>query len=104
VLDAECQDAFKNASQRAVAALPKTTRRALRHHYRDGHSIDVLAEAWGVHRATAARRLAAARRQLRDTILETMEAKFGMTESSAIRFVRGAQSRLEWGPLLVDSE
>jgi len=52
---------FKQAFHAAVAALDARERLLLRQHTLDGLSIDQLAQLHGVHRATAARQLHAAR-------------------------------------------
>jgi len=55
---------FKHAFQRAVAALPARDRLVLRQSVLDGLGIDALAAQHGVHRATCARWLEAARQQI----------------------------------------
>lgn len=92
VLRAECHDAFAEAMTGAFAALAASDRRGLRSHYRDGLSIDVLAEAWKVHRATAARRIARARGELRERTLATLQTRFDLSKTSAARLVQRAQS------------
>jgi RNA polymerase sigma-70 factor (ECF subfamily) len=52
------------ALREAMSALPERDRSALRAHYVDGMSIDDLGARHGVHRATAARWIAAARARL----------------------------------------
>ena len=90
----ECKGAFRAAMDRAFGALSDEDREALRDHYVGGRSIDALARVWGVHRATAARRLARLRWQLRERVLGELEATMGITPSSALRMVRTAQSQL----------
>lgn len=94
VLLAEFREVFAEATERALASLAAADRRALRQHYCDRLSIDVLAQAWGVHRATAARRLGRVRRALRTQVLDTLGAHFGTSHSSAARLVQRAQSQL----------
>jgi RNA polymerase sigma-70 factor (ECF subfamily) len=55
---------FKQAFQLAVAALPARDRLVLRQSVLDGLGIDALAAQHGVHRATCARWLEAARQQI----------------------------------------
>jgi len=55
---------FKSAFADAVAGLPPGDRTVLRHRFVDGLTLDQLAAALGVHRATSARRLAAIREAL----------------------------------------
>jgi RNA polymerase sigma-70 factor (ECF subfamily) len=56
--------AFQAAFREALVALPDAPRELLRRYYVDGLTIDQLAEIHGIHRATAARRIDAARRLL----------------------------------------
>lgn len=93
-LQDEFRDVFAEATASALASLPAVDRRALRQHYCDGLSIDVLAQAWGVHRATAARRLGRVRTALRSRVLDRLGAHFGTSNSSAARWVQRAQSQL----------
>jgi RNA polymerase sigma-70 factor (ECF subfamily) len=54
--------AFADAFREALAALPSAPREVLRRYYVEGLTIDEMAERDGIHRATAARRVDAARR------------------------------------------
>src|SRR6185312_11868034 len=54
------RQAFNDALRDAVAALPPQQRDLLRVHFIEGRTLDELAAAAGVHRATIARRLVAA--------------------------------------------
>ena len=56
--------AFRAAFARAVSELTAAQRNLLRHHYADGMNVDELGRRYGVHRATAARRVARARQEL----------------------------------------
>ncbi len=93
----ECKGAFRQAMTHAVSELSADERDALTEHYLRGLSIDALAQVWGVHRATAARRLARLRWKLRERVLAALETAMGVTPSSALRMVRGVQSQLEAG-------
>ena len=64
LMKAEYRPVFKQAFQRALDSLPDRDRLVLKQHLLDGLSIDVLGELHGVHRATAARWLSAARETL----------------------------------------
>lgn len=103
-LDQECKEAFRSAMLDAVASFDAEERSALRNHYVDGLSIDALADLWGVHRATAARRLSRLRWAVRERVLERLEAKLGVSPSSALRMVRAAQSRLTTDLGLLDED
>jgi len=56
--------AFDAALREALAALSDAPRKLLRRYYVEGLTIDQLAERDGIHRATAARRVEAARRRI----------------------------------------
>lgn len=60
----EAKQALARALQHAVSELDPTQRTLLRLHVNDGVSIDDVARLYGIHRATAARRLERARRDL----------------------------------------
>jgi RNA polymerase sigma-70 factor (ECF subfamily) len=59
------REVFRAAFEATVAGLPASVRTLLRLYAVDGVGLDGLAAACGVHRSTAARRLAAAREQIR---------------------------------------
>src|SRR3954469_15860223 len=83
----ECQQAFGAA----LAALSSRDRTLLRLRYLDGLSIDALAPLHGIHRATAARWVAAARARLLEGTRREMQARLGgsVTEmDSLLRLVR----------------
>ncbi len=104
VLLEEFREVFRDATAAALAQLSAPDRRALRQHYGDPLSIDVLAQAWGVHRATAARRVGRVRVQLRTAVLNALGAHFGTSNSSAARLVQRAQSQLSGaGRLLAET-
>ncbi|MBL0219087.1 MAG: hypothetical protein IPQ07_35110 [Myxococcales bacterium] len=54
----------------------------LRQYFLDGLTIDVLAELYQIHRATAARRVAAARERLVDSVRGMLKAELGMGDHS----------------------
>lgn len=62
----QCRDEFRAAFTAAVDGLDADDRRMLRMHHLRGVTLEQLARIDGVHRVTAARRLARARRQLLD--------------------------------------
>ncbi len=59
------REVFRAAFEAAIAALPASDRTLMRLYAVDGVGIDGLALAYGVHRSTAARRLAAVRERIR---------------------------------------
>ena len=57
-------DEFHAALAQALRSLPRRSRNLLRQHYLDGMTLEAIAKAYRVHRATAARWLADARAQV----------------------------------------
>jgi RNA polymerase sigma-70 factor (ECF subfamily) len=84
---------FNRAFETAVNALPARSRNYLRHAFIDRLTIDQVAALYGVHRATAARRLAAARDALlaatRTALIEQLE--IGETELDSIMRLIGSR-------------
>lgn len=81
----------------AVAALEPRQRLLLRQHYLDGLGIDQLAALHGIHRATAARRLAALREELAVAVRGRLVAKLGIGDGTLDSIVRLVGSELELG-------
>lgn len=88
------QHEFARAFRAAIATLAPRDRTLLRYSLVDGLNIDRLAEMYGVHRATAARQVAAARAALVDATqdelrsalavdLETLDSIMRLVESNA---------------------
>jgi RNA polymerase sigma-70 factor (ECF subfamily) len=76
----------------ALAALASGERTLLRLHYLRGLTLDEMGAALGVHRATAARRIAGARDRLLALTRGQLRARLGVAEdelSSLIRVLRG---------------
>ncbi|MCR9162578.1 MAG: RNA polymerase sigma factor [Nannocystaceae bacterium] len=103
-LNRECKQAFRTAMLDAIASFDAEERSALRDYYVGGLSIDALADIWGVHRATAARRLSRLRWAVRERVLDRLEAKLRVSPSSALRIARSAQSRLTADLGLLDED
>ncbi len=83
----EFRERFTASMTHSFATLSSQDRRALRQHYQDKLSIDVLAQVWNLHRASAARRIAGARTRLRKQVLASLESDMGLSPSSAIRMI-----------------
>jgi RNA polymerase sigma-70 factor (ECF subfamily) len=75
------REAFNAAFRGAVAALSVEQRELLRLHFVDGLTLDQLAARAGVHRATIARRIAAAREAVAEEARRLLEAALGTRES-----------------------
>jgi RNA polymerase sigma-70 factor, ECF subfamily len=86
---------FRGALGRAMAALPKDARNLLRQHYLDKMSLDAVAKVHRVHRATAARWLADARRRILDQTKQELTTALELQPSevnSIMSFVRRQSS------------
>lgn len=82
------------ALREALATLAPRARTMLRLHYLDGLSVDDLGRMYGVHRATAARWIAAAREEVFEETRLRVESHLGLGEDSAASIVRLVQSQL----------
>ncbi len=89
------REAFDEVIRGAVAALDGDQRRILRRHFADGLTLDALAVELGVHRATVARRLAAARTALRLEARQRLQIALGVGESELLSLARMMRSRLD---------
>ena len=89
------REAFDEVIRGAVAALDDEQRRILRRHFADGLTLDALAVELGVHRATVARRLAAARAALRIEARRRLQIALGVRESEMESLARVMRSRLD---------
>ena len=89
------REAFDEVIRGAVAALDDEQRRLLRRHFADGLTLDALAVELGVHRATIARRLAAARTALRLEARRRLQIALGARESETESLARMMRSRLD---------
>jgi RNA polymerase sigma-70 factor (ECF subfamily) len=86
---------FRSALGRALRALPRRDRVLLRQHYLDEMSLEAMATAYRVHRATAARRLADARDRVLARTKEELVAALHLAPSeleSVLKFVREQSS------------
>ena len=93
--EARYRVAFDEVIRGAVAALEGEQRRILRRHFADGLTLDALAVELGVHRATVARRLAAARAALRIEARRRLQIALGVRESELSSLARVMRSRLD---------
>jgi RNA polymerase sigma-70 factor (ECF subfamily) len=89
------REAFDEALRGAVIALDGEQRHILRRHFADGLTLDALAVELDVHRATAARRLAAARVALRFEARRRLQIALGLRESELESLARMMRSRLD---------
>jgi RNA polymerase sigma-70 factor (ECF subfamily) len=83
------------AMRAALTALPEQPRALLRYSVVDGWSIDRIGALYGIHRATAARRIAAAREELGGAIRTELAARLAISLGEVDSIVRLVQSRIE---------
>ena len=86
---------FEAALRAALAALSDRGRTLLRLHYVEGLSIDKLGAVHGVHRATAARWLAAARRELLEGTRKRARERLGLGRTEMLSLMRAVASQLD---------
>ena len=79
-LKAHYRGHFRDAFREAVGQLPAADRTVLRHRFVDGLTLEQLAAAAGVHRATAARWLGKIRQTLLTSTREGLHARLGVDE------------------------
>jgi RNA polymerase sigma-70 factor, ECF subfamily len=87
--------AFRTAFAEALAALTPRQRNLLRQHYLDELTVDQLGALYRVHRATAARWVAAARQALFDDTRRRMIDGLGLPASEYDSLVRLLHSQLD---------
>lgn len=79
----------------AIAAIAEPARALLRYSVVHGWSVDRIAALYGVHRATAARRVTAARAELGDAIRVALCARLAISIDQVDSIVRLVQSRID---------
>jgi RNA polymerase sigma-70 factor, ECF subfamily len=93
---ARYQAIFQEATARAIDALSLRDRNVLRLHFRAGLGIEAIAQAYGVHRATATRWVARIRSVLMKTVRVDLRRQVGQLTNSEFRgLVRLLRSQLE---------
>ena len=89
------RDQVAGALRDALARLEGHDRALLRYHLVDTWSIDRIAQVYGIHRATAARRLTAAREKLGLLMRGELAAKLAIGDDEVDSIVRLVQSKVE---------
>ena len=87
--------AFKEAFKEAVRRLPARDHSLLRLSLLHGRSIDQIGATYGVHRATAARWVDAAKRQLRTSTNDVLAERFDLRGPELAQVVELIESRIE---------
>ena len=83
------------AIRAALESLSVDERALLRYSVVDGWSIDRIAELYGVHRSTAARKVASARDELGTAIRKELAARLAIPPAEVDSVVRLVQSRVD---------
>jgi RNA polymerase sigma-70 factor (ECF subfamily) len=86
---------FNEAIRTSIASMPPDQRELLRLHFVEGLTLDELAARSGVHRATIARKLAAARTEVRRGARRLLLAELGVTEAELDSLSGLMRSQLE---------
>lgn len=94
-LKQEYRTQFKTAFNKAIASLTAQERNILRQYLHGGLSIDQLGALYNIHRSTAARRLAKARRNLLVHTQQQLMSTLQISEDEYDSIMRLIQSRLE---------
>ena len=94
-LKAQHRAAFKAAFEEAVRRLEPREHALLRLHLVRHRSIDQVGAVYGVHRATAARWIDAAKRKLRALTSEILGERFALRGADLERVVELVESRIE---------
>jgi RNA polymerase sigma-70 factor (ECF subfamily) len=92
-LKREHREHMRGALEEAARELSAEDRNLLRHHHVGGMSIDELAAAHGIHRATAARRLQRAREMLLEGTRSRLMSRLAVSGDELDSMVRAAQSQ-----------
>lgn len=79
ILERRYLPALEEAVANGLATLPEDERAIVQLHFVDGLTIDDLAALLGIHRATAARRLARAREHVKDVATKTATERLGIS-------------------------
>lgn len=90
---------FQAALDASLALLPARDKTLLRMSFVDGHSIDVIASIYRVHRATVARWLVSIRKQVLDDLRQRLSLDLQSTPSEARSLIK-----VMWGEAKVSVE
>jgi len=95
ILRAQYRDVVDEAMREALRTLDERGRALLRYAFVDGWNVDRVGELYNVHRATAARWIAAVREQLGDRIRDQLAARLRVAVDDVDSIVRLVQSRID---------
>jgi RNA polymerase sigma-70 factor (ECF subfamily) len=85
---------FRQAFEQAVSALSVEDRNALRSYYAERMTIDAMAVAFGIHRATAARRVERARQNLVNATRRLLAERLALSTQALESVIRLVESNL----------
>lgn len=94
-LRAECKGELKDAFGAAIRSLETRDRNLLRHAFIDGLGIDAVGAIYGVHRATAARWLSAARAKLFEELRTRLAERLRLEPTEVDSLLRWARSGVD---------
>jgi RNA polymerase sigma-70 factor (ECF subfamily) len=86
---------LKAAVRETLRSLPPDERGLLREHLLQHRSVDDIGARHGIHRATAARRLARIRRQLSEHVHDALHTRLGLTPREASKLRELVQDQLD---------
>ena len=92
---ARWQRAFDEALREAFDALPRDDRALFRLQFGKGLTLDQIAQLLGIHRATTARRIAAAREQLWTSLCGSLRARLALPQREVEALIAQWRSQLE---------
>jgi RNA polymerase sigma-70 factor (ECF subfamily) len=95
LLRAEYRGVVAEAMRAAVAGIDERTRALLRYQLVDKWTVDQVGRVYGVHRATAARWIAAARGTIGDRIRTELASRLSIDEAEVASIIRLVQSRVD---------
>jgi RNA polymerase sigma-70 factor (ECF subfamily) len=95
ILRARFHSGVEDAMRAALRKLGERSRALLRYQLVDGFTVDRVGALYGVHRATAARWVSAARDELGDLIRAEIAAKLAIDVDEVDSIVRMVQSRVD---------
>ncbi|MBS2023476.1 MAG: sigma-70 family RNA polymerase sigma factor [Deltaproteobacteria bacterium] len=95
LIKAQLHQEFRTSFGEALASLPRRSRSVLRLHVVDGVTLDGLAVAYGVHRATVARWLASARSSLLKRTRARLSSLLELDAKEIDSLIEHARSRLD---------
>jgi RNA polymerase sigma-70 factor (ECF subfamily) len=95
ILRAHYREGITACVRDALGKLDDRSRALLRYQLVDGWNVDRVGELYGVHRATAARWIAAARDRLGELIRREVEAQLRVAPAEVDSIIRLVQSRVE---------